>query len=80
MTSTNQAAENRYINLLPSQDNGDRLGQTLKLAQGNKNMKRVGVSMGAGQGKNMVGLSAYNRTGYAIRAQNGSSTPIQTQN
>lgn len=80
MTSTNQAAtENRYISLLPSQDNGDRLGQTLKLSQNNKNMKRIGVSMGAGQGKNMVGLSAYNRTGYTIRAQNGSSTPLQAQ-
>lgn len=65
MTSTNQGTENRYISLLPSQDNGERLGQTLKLSQNSKNMKRIGVSMGgAGQGKNMVGLSAYNRTGY----------------
>ena len=67
MTSTNQAAENRYISLLPSQD-GDRLGQTLKLSQNNKNMKRIGVSTGTGQGKNMVGLSAYNRSGQPIYA------------
>ena len=32
MTSTNQGTENRYISLLPSQDNGERLGQTLKLS------------------------------------------------
>lgn len=73
MTSTNQAAENRYISLLPSQDG-------MKLSQNNKNFKRIGVSTGPGQGKNMVGLSAYNRAGQQIRAQNGSSTPIQGLN
>lgn len=76
MTSTNQGQENGYIRLLPTQDNGERLGQTLKLSQNGKGMKRIGVSMGTGQGKNMVGLSAYNRTGFQIRAQTGSSTPI----
>lgn len=65
MTSTNQGAENRYISLLPSQDNGERLGQTLKLSHNSKNVKRIGASMGGtAQGKNMVGLSAYNRAGY----------------
>lgn len=43
----------------------------------NKNMKKIGVQIGTGQQKNMVGLAAYNRgAGFAARAQTGSSTPI----
>jgi len=47
MTSTNQGAENRFISLLPSQDNLERLGKAHNLTPGgngnNKNMKKIGT-------------------------------------
>jgi len=73
MTTTHQAAENRYISFAPSPE-GEKPGQTLKFSQSSKSVKRNGAAAGKSQGK--AGLAAYGQT---PRPANGSFTPLQSQ-